>query len=254
MQFVDTHCHIHFADYGLEPETVIEEAVQMGVSKMLCVGCTLEDSKIGIEFANKHANVWASVGIHPHEAKKYAKKHDKLDEFESIVRSSKVVAIGEAGLDYYYKHSPKAEQIELLHFQMSLAKKYNLPMIFHVREAFNDFWPIYDEYKVQGVIHSFTSTKKELEEALARKLYIGLNGIMTFTKDEKQLEAAKQVPLSKLLLETDAPFLTPTPYRGIICQPKHVVTTAEYLAKLRNESLEQVAEATTKNAEALFRI
>lgn len=254
MQFIDTHCHIHFADYGLEPETVIEEAVQMGVSKMLCVGCTLEDSKIGIEFANKHANVWASVGIHPHEAKKYAKKQDKLDEFESIVRSSKVVAVGEAGLDYYYKHSPKAEQIELLHFQMSLAKKYNLPMIFHVREAFNDFWPIYDKYKVPGVIHSFTATKKELEEALARKLYIGLNGIMTFTKDEKQLEAAKQVPLSKLLLETDAPFLTPTPYRGIICQPKHVVTTAEYLAKLRNESLEQVAEATTKNAEALFRI
>lgn len=226
----------------------------MGVSKMLCVGCTLEDSKLGIEFAKKHNMVWASVGIHPHEAKKYAKKQYKLDEFENIVRSNKVVAIGEAGLDFYYKHSPKAEQIELLHFQMSLAKKYNLPMIFHVREAFDDFWPIYDDYKVPGVIHSFTATKKELKEALTRELYIGLNGIMTFTKDKDQLEAAKTVPLSKLLLETDAPFLTPVPYRGIICQPKHVVTTAEFLAKLRKETIKQIASATTTNAEKLFTI
>ena len=126
-------------------------------------------------------------------------------------------------------------------------------MIFHVREAFEDFWPIFDEFKgVRGVIHSFTATQKELDDILSRGLYVGLNGIMTFTKQDAQLAAAKAVPLDRLVLETDAPFLTPAPYRGTICEPKHVRITAEFLADLRGESLAAIADATTHNARKLF--
>ena len=254
MQFVDTHCHIHFPDYQLEPELVINEAADMGVTKLLCVGCTLADSKLGIAFAHRYPSVWASIGLHPHEADDYVNDSAALQSFSDLATKDRVVAIGEAGLDYYYQHSDKKNQQKLLRFQMAIAKQHNLPMIFHVRDAFEDFWPIYDEYKVPGVIHSFSATKHELSEALKRDLFIGLNGIMTFTKNADQLEAAKAVPLSKLLLETDAPFLTPTPYRGIICQPKHVVVTAEFLSGLRNQTLAELAEATTNNATILFNI
>jgi len=143
----------------------------------------------------------------------------------------------------------------VLKFQLDLAQEFNLPLIFHIRDAFEDFWPIFDQYKgLKGVVHSFTANTKELEEVLARGLCVGLNGIMTFTKQANQLAAAKAVPLDKLLLETDAPFLTPAPFRGTICEPKHVRVTAEFLSHLRNESLEDIAAATTQNAAQLFKL
>jgi TatD DNase family protein len=191
--------------------------------------------------------------LHPHEGAEYVSQPELIEEFKSLATQPKVVAIGETGLDFYYDHSPKQDQLALLRVQLELAQKHDLPLIFHVREAFDEFWPIYDEYKgLKGVIHSFTSNQADLDEILKRGLYVGLNGITTFTKNPEQLAAAKAVPLSKLLLETDAPFLTPTPFRGKICEPKHVRVTAEFLAKLRGESLEQIARATTQNAKTLF--
>jgi TatD DNase family protein len=128
-----------------------------------------------------------------------------------------------------------------------------LPVIFHIREAFDDFFRILDDYKgIRGVVHSFSASIVELEGVLSRGLYVGLNGIMTFTNDQKQLDAAKSVPIEKLVLETDAPFLTPKPFRGTMCEPKHVSVTAEFLANLRGESLDYIAKATSNNAKALF--
>jgi TatD DNase family protein len=253
MELVDTHCHIHFPEYKFKPETVIKSAQQQGVPRLLCVGCTPSDSKLAIKLAAAYRNVWATIGIHPHEAKDYAGKVDKLNKFAVLVKRPKVVAIGECGLDYFYNHSPAAQQIELLKFQIELAKDNDLPLIFHIRDAFEDFWPVFDAYRpLKGVVHSFSATERELEEVLARDLYVGLNGIMTFTKNPAQLAAARAIPLNKLLLETDAPFLTPTPYRGTINEPKYVRVVAEFLAKLRGESLEQLASVTTKNAQKLF--
>ncbi len=253
MQLVDTHCHIHFPDYQLDSEEVIANASQSGVEKLICVGCTLPDSAGAIEFAASHDNVWASIGLHPHEAKIYVNDGAALQRFRSLADKPRVVAIGETGLDYYYTHSPKDDQKKLLRYQLDIAVEYGLPLIFHVRDAFSDFWKIVDEYKgIRGVVHSFSASPSELEEVLARGLYVGLNGIMTFTKDPKQRAAAKAVPLERLLLETDAPFLTPTPYRGTICEPKHVRVTAEFLAGLRDEALEDLAAATTRNAHKLF--
>lgn len=255
MQFVDTHAHIHFPDYELDPDEVLAAAANDNVTKVLCVGCTLPDSKLGIEMAARHKNVWAAIGLHPHEGAEYISDDKALQEFRDLATKPKVVAIGETGLDYYYNNSPKEDQQKLLRFQLNLAQEFNLPLIFHVREAFSDFFAILDDFEgVQGVVHSFTGTMDEMNEILRRGLYIGLNGIMTFTKDSQQLEMAKAVPLSKLLIETDAPFLTPVPFRGTICQPKHVRVTAEFLASLRGETLADLANATTRNAEKLFGI
>lgn len=253
MDLFDTHCHIHFPDYELEPEEVIKAAHEAGVTRLLCVGCTLPDSKLAIQFAARHDNIWATVGLHPHEGSVYVDDYKALQEFRGLAEYPKVVAIGETGLDYHYKHSSPEQQKKLLRFQLELAMEHNLPLIFHIREAYDDFWPIFDAYKgLRGVVHSFSSNKEDLESILSRELYVGLNGIMTFTKSQEQLEAAKQVPLNRLLLETDAPFLTPVPFRGTICEPKYVQVTAEFLSHLRGESLEKLASSTTHNAQKLF--
>lgn len=321
MNFVDTHCHIQEATNSLlgdkfmfekwkkagfsDPAELIKRAKDNGVTKLLCVGTTLGDSKLAVELVQSHENCWATIGIHPHESQHYvcdaltcfpakpetlssllahrgvedsstpspysrygsvrassspsaASKHKHnvlLKEFAGLAKNPKVVAVGECGLDYYYENSPKKHQREIFEFQLELAQKHNLPLVFHIRDAFDDFLAILSHFEgVRGVVHSFSANKTTLDKCLNRGLYIGLNGIMTFTKDEAQLAAAKAVPLDKLLLETDAPFLTPVPHRGTICEPKHVRDTAEFLSNLRGESLEVLSSSTTHNAEQLFNL
>lgn len=264
MEFVDTHCHIHLDDYKLDAGAVIEAARAAGVTRLLCVGTTLKDSQAGVKFVQARKGAWASVGLHPHEASRYAGSPAKLTEFAALlsqessrtsIKTRKIVAVGECGLDYYYQHSPKADQETVFRFQIELALEHGLPMIFHVRDAFPDFWRILDDYKgIKGVVHSFSATTKEVDEIVSRGLYAGLNGIMTFTRDASQLDAAKAIPLENLLLETDAPYLTPVPFRGTICEPKHVVLTAEFLAGLFKVPVTEVAASTTNNAINLFKL
>ena len=269
VEFTDTHCHIQSIDAAkgerhtrelwakadsLTARTVIQNAVAVGVTKMVCVGCDLEDSELAVSFVQNHPECFASIGLHPHEAQHYVGDNHKLQKFCNLVKEPKVIAIGECGLDYYYEHSLKEAQLEMLKFQLGLAKKEKLPVIFHVREAFDDFWPIYDEYQVRGVLHSFTDTAENLQKAVERGLYIGVNGIATFVKEPKQLEAYKSIPLEFLLLETDAPFLTPTPYRGTINEPKQTRVVGEFVAQLRGQDLASLAAATTMNAHKLFGI
>lgn len=256
-ELTDTHCHIHFPDYPLDPKLVVEDAKKAGVNRLLCVGCTIADSELAVEFAKRHDNIWASIGLHPHEGAIYVNDHKSLQKFRALAQDPQVVAIGETGLDYHYMHSPKKDQEKLLRFQLDVAIEHKKPLIFHVREAYDDFFKIYDEYareghELRGVVHSFSAGRKELNQILERGLYVGLNGIMTFTKDAEQLEAAKLVPLDKLLLETDAPFLTPSPFRGKVCEPKYVKVIAEFLGDLRGEPLGQLAQATSNNATTLF--
>lgn len=267
MELVDTHCHIQsiglkqgerttreiWAKAKLKPENVVQEAVDEGVTRMICVGCDLEDSQLAANFVQKYENCWASIGLHPHEAQHYANRSPKLVEFAKLINEPKVVAIGECGLDFYYKHSPKSDQIAVLNFQIELALEKKLPIIFHVREAFDDFWPIFDKYHgIRGVLHSYTDSVENLTKALERNLHIGINGIATFANNQKLLEVYKKVPQDKLLLETDAPFLTPTPYRGSINQPKRLGAVAKFVAQLRDEPLEDLSQATTANARQLF--
>lgn len=258
IELVDTHCHIHFPDYELDEAEVIAAATAAGVTRLICVGCRLTDSEGAVAIAKRHANIWASIGLHPHEGSEYVHDDHALQKFRQLAlhhQQNKIVAIGECGLDYHYMHSTKEDQHKLLRFQLDVAQETGLPLIFHVREAFAEFWQIFDDYQgLRGVVHSFSATPRELEQIISRGLYVGLNGIMTFTKNPEQLAAAKAVPLDKLLLETDAPFLTPVPERGKICQPKHVRVVAEFLADLRGESLDRLSEAATANTLKLFHL
>lgn len=266
MTLTDTHCHIHEANIGLvsddithklwgkaddpDPDAMLARAAENGVTRVICVGCTLADSERAVAFAGARDNCWASVGVHPHEAKT---GKAALEGIAKLADKPKVVAIGEIGLDYFYGHSSREEQIAALTFQLELALQHDLPVIFHVREAFDDFWPIFDSYKgIRGVLHSYTDNYANFTEAMKRGLYIGASGIMTFTKVEEQLRVAKEVPLQKLLLETDAPFLTPKPLRGTVNEPAHVIHITTFLAGLRNESTEDIAKVTTQNAQTLF--
>ena len=141
----------------------------------------------------------------------------------------------------------------MLQFQLKLAQKHNLPVIFHVREAFDDFWPILEQFEgIRGVLHSFTDSEANMKKAVQKGLYIGVNGIATFAKQQDQLDMYRMIPIENLLLETDAPFLTPVPFRGKICEPKHVALTAEFLSSLRGETVSEISETTTQNAEKLF--
>lgn len=252
MQLIDTHAHLQFDKLYDDIDSVLERARAGGLTRMITVGTSLADSQQAVEIAASHDEVWAAVGVHPHETNDF-KNMPKMELLNKLSSSSKVVAVGEIGLDYYKDYAPREDQIKLLRAQLETTLQLGLPYIFHVRDAFKDFWPIFDEYKIQrGVIHSFSAGPKILDQVLSRNLYVGLNGIMTFTRDESQLAAAKAVPLNRLVLETDAPFLAPASHRGEVCEPKHVRDTAEFLADLRGESLEELAAASTANAIKLF--
>ncbi|MDB5167234.1 MAG: putative Uncharacterized deoxyribonuclease YabD [Candidatus Saccharibacteria bacterium] len=244
---IDTHCHIHEVDYPLDIDETVERAHAASVEQFLCVSTSLDSSRRAIDFAKNHPEASATIGIHPHETK------DGYEELSEIITADTVVAVGEIGLDYYYNHSPRDVQIKALEWQIELALKNNLPIIFHVRDAFDDFWPIFDKFSgIRGELHSFTDNQANLTKGLERGLYIGVNGISTFTKDETQKQLFASIPLDRLLLETDAPFLTPIPFRGKPNEPAYVKNIAEHQAIARGITFEQVAEATTANARALF--
>jgi TatD DNase family protein len=270
IDLVDTHCHIQsirakkgeshtielWAKAGVDDaDLVIKRAKDEGVNTLICVGCDLDDSEEAIDFVADRDNCYASIGIHPHEAKKYVNSPEKLEQFENLVKKPKVIAIGECGLDYFYDHSPKEDQVKILKFQIELAIKYNLPLIFHVREAYDDFWPIIESYpETRAVLHSFTDSKANMTRAVQKGYCIGVNGIATFTKSELQTDMYKSIPIENLVLETDSPYLTPTPFRGNINEPSKVSRVAEYLSEIRSTSLVELSDSTTKNAKRLFRI
>lgn len=270
MKLIDTHCHIQSIglDQGevttrslwaksadLTVDAVLDGAQANSVMQMICVGCDLGDSILAADFALNYQECFASIGIHPHEADHYFDQPAKLRDFSALVKKPKVIAVGECGLDYFYNHSLKENQMMILRFQIELALSSALPIIFHVRDAYDDFWPILEDYPgIRGVLHSFTDSIENLNIAVGKGFYIGVNGIATFTKKTEQLDMYKAIPLDSLVLETDAPFLSPLPFRGKICKPEYVKNTAEFLSTLRGEDLDEIAKATSLNAQKLFKL
>lgn len=264
MHLIDTHCHIHDPEFASKYDkpiaTIIKDAHDAGVKEFICVGTDVASSTAAIDFCKDKPYAYASLAVHPHEA-----VHMGTEAIQAAIatlkalyeKNGKVVAIGECGLDYYYHKDAVTirRQIALFRAHIELAQALELPMIFHIRDAFEDFFRIIDEYKaVRGVVHSFTAGTEEVRGIVSRGLYAGLNGIMTFTKDEKQLAAAKALPIEHMVLETDAPFLTPKPFRGTMCEPKHVTNITQFLSELRDESPAFLAKSTTKNAKKLFNL
>lgn len=254
----DTHAHVHFADYKDDLDLIFKNARDNDVGQIICVGTDELDSHraldfVGDELVRKQAGgigLAATIGVHPHEANK---GREALEAVKFLLNVGEPIAIGECGLDYYRNLSTKEEQMTALKFQIQMALEQELPLVFHVRDAWDDFFAVMAEYpELLGVIHSFTGGPHEVEKTMRHNLYFGLNGIMTFIKDEQQLEAARLVPVDRLLLETDCPFLSPAPLRGKRNEPANVALVAGFLAELRGTEYAALAEATTANAKALF--
>lgn len=261
---VDTHCHIHEDNYP-DAEGVIKLGKERGVTKFICVGTDLESSRKAVEFAKKHKKdgAFAAIGIHPHEAVN-EKLEDNLsdntwEEMAQLAREPEVVAVGEFGFDFFYhkEKETRANQTKLAKRHLELAQRTNLPVILHIREAFDPFFEIIEEFpEVKGVVHSFSDTPDKLQRILSlpNNFYIGLNGIMTFSRVPEQLDSARNVPLERLVLETDSPYLTPAPERGKMNSIKNTAVIAEFLSELRGEELEHFCRVTTANSEKLFSI
>ena len=246
----DTHAHLQFDDFAGQVPAVLHRAAEAGVEKIITVGVDSEDSRNAVALAATYERVWATVGVHPHAAHE---SQPAVAYLRELATRRKVVAIGECGLDFFRSEATPDEQEALLRLQIELALELDLPLIFHVREAFERFFAVTGDYAaLHGVVHSFTGGPAELKQALEVGLNVALNGIITFTKDPGLLEAARQVPQERLLLETDCPYLSPAPHRGKTNEPARVADIAAFLAELRGEPVERLAAQTTTNAEALF--
>ena len=260
LRLIDSHCHLHDTEFFADNrEELYRQSIAAGIG-MICVGTDQRSSQQAVEFAANRDYAWAAVGVHPHDSK------DGWGEVERLLKSrednSPIVAIGEIGLDYYYNHSPRDVQIQALEAQLQLAVDYDLSVSFHIRDGapdqpsvWDDFWPIFDNFHgLRGVLHSFTDTRANVEKGFARGLYVGLNGISTFTKDQTQRELFASIPLERLLLETDAPFLTPKPFRGKMNKPEYVELVAKYWAEQRNIDFDNLTKVTVHNTKNLFGI
>ena len=253
MKLIDSHCHLHDTEFYPDGrEEVYTRAIEAGVA-MFCVGTDERSSREAVEFAASHDDTWAIVGVHPHETKGGWADIEQVLREVGTSEASPVIGIGEIGLDYFYTHSSREQQIRALEAQLQLATDYDLPVSFHVREAFDDFWPVFENFHgVRGVLHSFTDTQTNLDRGFSYGLYVGVNGISTFTRDAAQRNLYATIPLDRMLVETDAPYLTPVPLRGKMNEPGYVRLVVEFWAQKRGISFDELAHATTQNAHRLF--
>ncbi|KUJ91358.1 MAG: TatD family hydrolase [Thermoanaerobacter thermocopriae] len=250
---VDSHAHLEDEKYDKDREEVIEEC-KKDLTFLINVGSNILTSKQSIELAHNYDFIYASVGIHPHDAQK---EFDKVEEIERLALQEKVVAIGEIGLDYYYNDPPKEFQKEVFTKQIRLAKKLNLPIIIHDRDAHGDILDILKKEwtkDLRGVFHSYSGSVEMAFQVIEMNFYISLGGPVTFKNAKKPKEVVKAVPIEKLLIETDSPYLTPEPYRGKRNTPVYVKFVAEKIAELREMSYEEVCRITAENAIKLFDI
>jgi TatD DNase family protein len=251
---VDSHCHLDFPDYAGKVDEVLARARAAGVGVCVSIGTELKRFPGVKAVAEAHADVWCSVGVHPHESEK-----ELLDDEAALVAEAvhpKVVAIGETGLDYYYEHSPRGPQQKNFRSHIAAARRMGLPVIVHTRDAEDDTISILREEMAKGaftgLIHCFTGTQRLADAALDLGLYISVSGIATFKNSASLRDVIKSVPLDRLLVETDAPYLAPVPHRGKTNEPSFVVHTAAMLAQLKGVSEAELAAATTENFFRLF--
>ena len=249
--FIDTHSHIQMTEFDADREETLARAKSAGIELMVTVGYHLEASRLAVEAAGRYPQVFASVGIHPHDAKHY---DDAAEEaLRDLLKSPKIVAIGEAGLDFYRDRSPRPAQIEAFRRQIHLAKERGLPLIVHDREAHQETMQILREEQAEVVVlHCFSGDLAMAEEAWARGYYISIAGPVTYPKNEILREVVRRARLDRLVLETDCPYLPPQAFRGQRNEPAHLLKTAHEVADLLGVSLDELGRLTTENARRLF--
>ncbi|MDP3724684.1 MAG: TatD family hydrolase [bacterium] len=269
MTFIDTHCHLQFEAFENDAASAIDRAKKAGCEALIVVGAMLDSSEKAVAFAQIHDGLFASVGIHPHHADKVSV--DDVNTLEPLAKQEKVVAIGEIGLDYHPYESngmvDKEVQKRLLLAQFSLARRLSLPIIIHCRDAWTDLFPLVAQYieagGKPGVFHCWSGNKDDAQRALDLGFFISFAGNLTYSPRRSLGEGgsdssstiqtvAKTIPLDRILLETDSPYLAPQPIRGTRNEPAFIIHTAEFIARLRGTSVEAVAHTTTANAKRVF--
>ena len=251
---IDTHAHLDFDRFDEDREEMLKRAVDAGVREIINVGADMESSRNSLDLAQDYDFIYACVGVHPHEAKTFTA--DDYKELKELAQAEEVIAIGEIGLDYHYDNSPREKQQEIFKEQLKLAKEVELPVVIHSRDAKDDTLRILKEYAndLTGVMHCYGYDLPTAKEVFDLGFYISFGGIITFNSTSGVRKMIKKLPLEKIILETDAPYLTPEPHRGQRNESKYVKEVAEKMAEIKNMPLAEVAEITTNNAHQLFNL
>ena len=251
MFWTDTHCHLNHPDLLSEWEAVVTRAQQGGVQRFVVVGYDLESSQRAVQLAEQHPSLYATVGIHPHDAAQWnPATHQQLAE---LCQHPRVVAIGEIGLDFYRDLSPREAQYEAFHAQMSLAQTLQLPVVIHCREAYDPLLEVLAQYpSVRGVLHCFSGTETHARRGLELGYWLGIGGVITFRSAESLRAIVRETPRERIVLETDAPYLAPHPYRGKRNEPAYIPLIAQQVAALWEMPLDVLAELTERNVRQLF--
>ena len=258
--FVDSHAHIDGTEFDVDRDEVIQRARAAGVTMILNIGTGDPHSgalERAVELAEKHADVYTAIGTHPHDARLFDDKAEQLIG-RLIKQSSRVIAWGEIGLDFHYNNSPREAQLEVFRRQLQLARNANLPAIIHTREAEAETVEILKSHWAGGglpaIMHCFSGSLWLAQQALELGCYVSFSGIVTFKKAENLRTIAKQMPLDRLLIETDCPFLAPVPFRGKRNEPAYVVEVARCLAGLHDKTVEEIGQITSGNFASLFNV
>lgn len=247
--YIDSHCHLLSTEYD-DVDSEIKKAIKSGVFKMIVNGYDVKSSKEAALLSKKYNEIYASVGIGPENIDDLNENYK--EEIENIVKTEKIVSIGEIGLDYYWTKENKEKQIEVFRNMLDIAKKYNLPVIVHCRDAFLDTYNILKEYGVKGILHCYSGSIEMAKEFIKIGFLIGVGGIVTFKNAKNIKEVVKNIPISSISLETDSPYLSPEPNRGKKNNPSNLVYIARKIAELKEISIDDVVNHTNSNIEELF--
>ncbi len=248
----DTHAHFDDSRFDEDRDELISSLKEKGVSHIVNCGCDFKSSLSTLALAEKYDFIYAAIGVHAHEAEE-ATEND-LEEIEKLYGNSRVVAVGEIGLDYHYDFSPRERQLEIFERQLILANRLDLPVIVHDRESHEDTMNLLKKYKPKGVVHCFSGSVEMAREIVKLGMYIGLGGAVTFKNAKKPVEVAEYLPLDRLLLETDAPYMTPVPFRGQRCDSSHIAFTAKKIAEIKGIDVQELINISNENAKRLFNI
>jgi TatD DNase family protein len=256
MELIDTHCHLTFDELANDVEQVLQRSRAAGVVGWITVGTDPQENQKAVELAERCENMYAAVGIHPHDAR--TADDGTLNELKQLAKSEKVVAIGETGLDYHYNHSPHEDQKRVFAQHLEIADGLNLPVIIHSREAFDETIEVLERYGAglkEVVFHCFSGSAEQAKIVLEKGYFISFTGVVTFKNAEKTRRAAEVVPLERLMIETDAPYMSPEPMRKQkINEPAFMVHTARYLAQLKKMDLTDFAQKVTATSKTFFRL
>jgi len=248
---IDSHCHLTYSQLSDQLDAVLARAAEAGVVRMITIGTTVADARLAVDLCSRHANIRCAVGIHPHHAAEVAP--DDLAALRELERRPEVLALGEMGLDYHYDFSPRPRQQEIFAQQLQLAEEQNRPLVIHCREAFDDCFAILKGSSRPAVFHCFTGNRAEARRILDAGYLIGFTGVVTFKKSDELREVVKLVPMDRMLLETDAPYLSPEPLRRQkVNEPSFIIHTAAAIAQIKQLPVEEIDRATTANTQRFF--